>query len=472
LPLDRNPITRTAPAPIGWRVPLGIGVIVAVSLILTANILPSDVAFAILSTATFAAAGAAIVLADKELFNLRRMALPAVGLMSYTALIAVPAIFVFLGEIGSSRFRYLLAVHSALLTIPLGVVLAEFALGSSERGMSSSAAIPSWVRLTRLWDLMFLLALAIVALHVYRAGFIPIIHALSLRGDEMAMAMLREEAGNLLPGAVSQHLFFWNRILILPGLTLLAVGACLDGQKKRWLFRAVAAFCAAVFHGTFTLEKSFSMIPFIAIGGFLYLRAWRRIRSSYLLAILIAAASFPLLVYRWIIPESGLWMDVAFLLGKRLFNVPAQVTYAYFELVPGQMDFLYGKASTVMAYLTGNRFFDSANYIYRQDFPTGIESGSSNACFIGTAWANFGWPGVILEGVLAGVLLQFLWRLMMGREDAFSRTLHALLLVPFIVGFTSGPLETLFLTYAVAPAVAAWAILMRWFREPAASLAR
>jgi len=467
LPLDRNPITTTVPTLIGWRVSLGIGVIVAVSLILTANVLPSDVAFAILSTATFAAAGAAIVLAHKHLFNLRRLAIPAVGLMSYTVLIAVPAIFVFLGEISPSRFTYLLAVHSALLTIPLGVVLAELALGSSERGMSSSAAIPNWVRFTRLWDVLFVFAVAIVGVHIHQVGFIPLTEALSLKGDWLAMAMLREESGNLLPGAVNQYLYYWNRILILPGLTILALAASASDQESRWRLRALCAFCLAVFYGTFTLEKSFSMIPFVTVGAFLYLKARRRIKLRHLLSLGIVALSFPLLVFRWIVPESGMWNDVAFAFSRRIFGVPALVTYSYFELVPGQMDFLYGKTSKVIAYLTGSRFFDSANYIYRQEFPTSIDTGTSNACFVGTAWANFGWCGVILEGLLAGILLQLLWSMIRKQQDVFTTTLHVLLIIPFTIGFISLPVESLFLTYGVAPAVAAWALLTRYCLRPA-----
>jgi len=458
-----HPLAKAAPAPIGWTVSIGVGCGVALSLVMAAEILPSDVAFATLTTATAAAAGAALVLTHKHLFDIRRLALPALALMSYLVLVAVPAIFVFLDEAGSGRFRYLLAVHSALFTIPLGVVLTELVLGSSDRTAKSGVAVPNWARFSWLWDLLFVLAVAIVGLHIYQVGFIPITQALSLRGDELAMAELRQESGYLLPGVVNQHLYFWNRILILPGLTILAVGACRDGHKARWLLRAVAVFCVAVFHGTFTLEKSFSMIPFITVGAFLYLTTQRRIKLGYLLSIGLPALSFPLLVFRWIVPESGLWTDVAFAFGRRMFYVPALVTYSYFELIPGQMDFLYGRTSSVIAYVTGNRFFDPANYIFRQDFPNGIDTGTSNACFVGAAWANFGWCGVIVEGLLAGILLQLLWRMIRKRQDVFTKTLHALLIVPFTIAFISVPVESLFLTYAVAPAVAGWAILTRFF---------
>jgi len=465
--LDRNSITVRIPGPIGWRTSIGIGLSVAVTLTLAAKALPRDVAFAILSAATATAAGIAIVVTYKHLFDLRRLALPAVGLMSYLVLIAIPAIFMFLDEAGSSRFTYLLAVHSALLTIPLGVIVTEFALSTS-LGINPKAVVPNWVRLSRIWDLLFLFAVAIVALHVHQVGFLPITEALSIKGDWLGMAMLREESGNLLPGALNQYLYYWNRILMLPGLTVLALGACILGQKARWRLRAVIAFCVAVFYGTFTLEKSFSMIPFITVGALLYLTKRWRVKLRHVLSLGILAFSFPLLVFRWLVPESGLWNDVVFAFARRIFAVPALVTYSYFELVPGQMDFLYGKTSKVIAYLTGSSFFDSANYIYRQEFPTSIESGTSNACFVGTAWANFGWCGVILEGLLAGMLLQLLWSLIRGRRDLFSTTLHVLLMIPFTIGFISLPMESLFLTYGVAPAVIGWALCTRFCLRPAA----
>lgn len=466
-----NPIAKAAPAPIGWSVSMGIGFGAASSLILAAEILPKDVAFATLTTATTAAAGMAIVVTHRHLFDLRKLALPAVALMSYLILVAVPAIFVFLDEAGSSRFNYLVAVQSVLVTLPLGVALTEFVLGSSDTSAKHKVAIPDWTRFSRLWDLLFVLAVAIVGLHIYQVGFIPVTEALSLKGDWLAMAVLREESGNLLPGVVNQYLYYWNRILILPGLTILAVGAWVNGQKTRWPLRAVAVFCLAVFHGTFTLEKSFGMIPFLTVGVFLYLTKRQQIKMSYVLSVCLAALVFPLLVLWWIIPEGGQWADLAFSFGKRIFQVPAEVTYSYFGLVPGQMDFLYGKTSKVIAYVTGSSFFDSANYIFRQEFPNSIDTGTSNACFVGTAWANFGWCGVLLEGLLAGILLHVLWSMIRKRRDVFTTSLHALLIIPFTVGFTSSPLETLFLTYAVAPAVAAWAILTHFFLRPAADRA-
>ena len=420
-----------------------------------------------LSAGTATAAGMAIVLAHKPLFDLKGLALPAVGLASYFVLIAVPAIFIFLDETGQGRYTYLLAVHTALITIPSGVVLADFALSSSDRKMNPEQATPEWARFSALWNLLFLLAVAIVTLHVYQVGFIPIAEALSLKGDWLAMAVLREESGNLLPGAFNHYLFYWNRILILPGLTVLAMGACKGGQKAHWRLRAVIAFCVAVFYGTFTLEKSFSMIPFITFGAFLYLTVRWRIKLRYVLSLGVVALSFPLLVFRWVVPESGLWNDVVFAFARRMFGVPALVTYSYFELVPGQMDFLYGKTSKVIAYLTGNSFFDSANYIFRQEFPNGIDTGTSNACFVGTAWANFGWCGVILEGLVAGMLLQFLWFLIRKRRDLFTTTLHVLLIIPFTIGFISLPVESLFLTYGVAPIVVVWALFTRFCLRPA-----
>jgi hypothetical protein len=301
-----------------------------------------------------------------------------------------------------------------------------------------------------------------MVLHMRQAGFIPINEAFSLRGEEVATSELRQQAGRLLPGVVNQYLFFWNRILVLPGLVLLALGAYRSQRGLAWLLRAGTSFLASILHGTFTLEKSFGMVPFIAVAAFLFFFSEYRTRLRYLLLGTLAAFVFPILVFWWILPAGSEWLEIAFAVGRRIFYVPAQGTYLHFELVPQQMGFFYGATSPIVAFLTGQRFFDVANYLFLQEFTGNIETGTANVCFGGMAWVNFGWVGVILEGLLAGAIVQLLYRLVRDREDIFSKALLALLVVPFTVGFTSVALETILLSYGVILAVLGWILLTHY----------
>ncbi len=256
-----HPLAKAAPAPIGWTVSIGVGCGVALSLVMAAEILPSDVAFATLTTATAAAAGAALVLTHKHLFDIRRLALPALALMSYLVLIAVPAIFVFLDEAGSGRFRYLLAVHSALFTIPLGVVLTEFVLGSSDRTAKPGVAI------AQLGAIFAAVGPVVRArgcdcgaarlsgwLHTSHAGAVI---ERGLAGDGRSSGGIRQPASRCCEPVFV--LLEQDSDPARPDDT--GGGGLPGGQKARWLLRAVAVSCVAVFHGTFTLEKSFQHDP-------------------------------------------------------------------------------------------------------------------------------------------------------------------------------------------------------------------
>jgi hypothetical protein len=451
-----------------WSVPLGIGVAAAFALLVAVENLERDFAFVTVLALVFGLAGAMVVMRNREAFSLKNLALPAVALGSYLALIAIPSVFVFLDETGPGRYSFLVAALSVLVTFPLGVCLTNFWSGPDKVESAGSAATMEWVRLRRWWDIVFLFGIGVALLHVYQVGSVPISDVLSLRLNWLAAAGLREEAGHLLPGTINHYLFFWNRILVLPGLTILAVGAYRRQKSRTWLLRSVAAFFVGLFHGTFTLEKSFGMILFLVIGIFAYLDRVDRVvgqgrtKLRQIVTAVAAAFIFPSFILWWTLPDSGEWLDVAFSLGRRMLYVPAQVTYWYFDFVPHQMNFFDGATSRVMAFLTGQRFFDLANVLFVQEFgENNIATGSANACFVGSAWANFGWSGVLVEGLLAGVLVGVLYRSIRCRNDIFSKALHSLLIIPIVLGFTTVPIETVFLTHGVLLAVAAWFLSTR-----------
>lgn len=444
-----------------WTLPLGLGVTAAAIVLFAATMIKRDTTTIMLLGLMFGAPGAVIVFRNPHCFNLQALALPSVALWSYATLIAIPSVFVFLEETDRSRYSYLAATLSVLFTFPLGVWFTEFLSTARQRSLQTASG-PDWARLRRWWDIAFLFGIGVVLLHVYQVGLVPLNEVLSLRGDWLATAELREEAGHLLPGVINRYLFFWNRIFIMPGLTVLALGAYRAQKNRTWLIRLLAASLVALFHGTFTLEKSFGMILFLAVGAFLYLDGRSRIKLRYLISAILGALVFPLFIFWWIIPEGGEWTEVAVSLGRRVLSVPAQVTFLYFELVPKQMAFFHGATSHIMAFLTRQRFFDLTNYLFLQEFSQNIETGTANACFVGAAWANFGWFGVLVEGFLAGVTVAILYRLIRDREDIFSRAFHTLLIVPLMLGLTNVPIETIFLSYGVVPALVAWMLLTRF----------
>src|SRR5437667_2141567 len=59
-------------------------------------------------------------------FNFRRITITSFWYLTYLAMIFLPAFFVFADQEGPFRARYLFAVHTVLVTVPLGWLLAKW----------------------------------------------------------------------------------------------------------------------------------------------------------------------------------------------------------------------------------------------------------------------------------------------------------------------------------------------------------
>ena len=120
------------------------------------------------------------------------------------------------------------------------------------------------------------------------------------------------------------------------------------------------------------------------------------IGKKALATFLIALLLFPLAVI-WLaysgIPTKGAFYAI----GDRLFYVPSQVVYYYFEVFPHWHGFLYGRSIDKFARLMGMVPFDTANYVGVYAVPNGIDSILANAAFIADLNADFGMPGVLVE---------------------------------------------------------------------------
>jgi hypothetical protein len=102
--------------------------------------------------------------------------------------------------------------------------------------------------------------------------------------------------------------------------------------------------------------------------------------------------------------------DVGFVfqaMSERLFYIPSEAVYYYFEVFPSHHEFLHGRSIDKFARLMGWLPFDSANYVGMYEDPTGLESVSDNAAFIADLNADFGMLGVLLGGILTGFIMQW-----------------------------------------------------------------
>lgn len=345
-----------------------------------------------------------------ELFNFRRVTITGFWYLTYLAMIFLPAFFVFSDEEGPYRARYLFAVHSALITVPAGWLLAKwfcrFHNGENERYFIGNLVDTSQRKRTRLayWVLL-ILSLMLMILYIRSVGTIPLFFLLKNPGDYMQIALLREDSFKLL-NSPYVYGFALARSVFFPLLVMVSFGFYIQTRSKMWRNLFIGTVAAAVFYCSLSVAKA-PVAAIVAMLGFFYYYYRRGVIGRKALAVfLIAILLFPLAV-TWLAYAGVATKGAFYAIGARLFYVPSQVVYYYFEVFPHWHGFLYGGSIDKFARLMGWVPFNTANYVGVYAIPDGLESVSANAAFIADLYADFGMPGVLLGGVVAGFVMQW-----------------------------------------------------------------
>ena len=346
-------------------------------------------------------------------FNVRCLTLPAFFYFMYFGIILVPGFFIFREEATPARDRFLFSIVSVLLTVPFGIWLAnllshfrmnEIAEYFRRPVQAKSSATPN----KRLFVIVLAISIGFVLLNLWETPVVPLLYLIRHPGDSLEVAFLREDAFKLLTSNFT-YIYYVVRMTMLPFLTLVAFGRYLRDRQLAWKRLFFISLSAAVFYASLTIEKS----PVAAIAGiigiFYYLFRGGKLGKTATIVIPALFLLFPVIVILLAFSgtEGGTLGAALQAMATRIFYSPADVLYYYFEVFPGVIPFLHGASLPKLAFLLGQKAIDIPNVVglYMTD-GIGIGSVSANACFIGNANADFGLPGVIAEGVLAGFVMQ------------------------------------------------------------------
>ena len=146
----------------------------------------------------------------------------------------------------------------------------------------------------------------------------------------------------------------------------------------------------------------------MTLGFFVYLYKAGRIKKSALALWGGLLLAFPLFVLITVGGESsreGL-QAVVETLGHRIFVTNSSVAYEYFEIFPNEVGFLHGRSIEKFAWLTGEPFFDTGEYVFEDMYSKSLEGNSAGGAFFAKFYADFGTPGVLAGGLLTGIILQ------------------------------------------------------------------
>jgi oligosaccharide repeat unit polymerase len=357
-------------------------------------------------------------------FNIRRGTITAFWYITYLAMIFFPAFGVYSDQEGPYRAKYLFAVESVLITVPLGWWLANLWSGfrreEIDRFFESSLedTVTGRMLMRRFW-LSLVICLAFTGAYLAEVKAIPLFYLIRNPGEAFQAAILREESFKLLD---SPLLYFYQlvRAVFYPILILIALGSYLRFRQRRWLVMLIAASSSGLFFASLTLAKAPVALIFLLIGVFLYLYRRGSLSRKTVAIVLVLVFMFPLFVVTFAFSggsgEIVTPLAAMIAIGSRLFSIPSEAVYYYFEYFPGQVNYLHGRSIDKLARIMGKPPFDTANAIGLYAFNAGLESVTENAAFIGDLNADFGMWGVVLGGVLAGVVMQAVQILILRRR--------------------------------------------------------
>ena len=348
------------------------------------------------------------------LFNLKQLTISAFFYYLYIAVILIPGFFIFNDEITPSRWRFLVGIESVMLTVPLGIWVANFWLGFRKQETTNYfrqqvALEPPGASAKRIYLVFLALAFALVLINLWETPVIPLVFLIRNPGDFLNAALLREDSFKLLNSNFT-YAYYVLRGTVLPFLIMLAFGRYRLQKQALWRRLFLMSLLLGVSYAAITIEKSPVAAILGLLGIFYYLFKGGRIGKVGAILVPLLFISFPLIVILLAYQgsEGGTLSGALQAIGNRLFYSPAQVVYAYFEVFPSVIPFQHGASLLKLAHLVGWKTVDIPNLVglYMTD-GQGIDTISANSCFIGNANADFGLSGVVLNGVLAGFLMQF-----------------------------------------------------------------
>jgi oligosaccharide repeat unit polymerase len=373
---------------VGFKEAIGSSFVIALSLWLTTGITP--------------------------LFNFSRVTILSFWYLTYLAMVFFSAFIVFDDQADPYRARFLFAVHTALITVPIGCLLANacyrFRRSETEQFFrTKTVQVSNPKRLRTIYLLLLIPSIFLALIYIHSVDNIPLFYLWSNPGEYLQAALLREDSFKLLDSPLL-YAFYVLRSDIFPFLVIVSLGVYLRTKRKLWRTLFIGTTAAAIFYCSLSAAK-LPVAAIIALIGFLiYFTGGGTISRRTIAILLIGMLVFPVGVILIAYQGQGLdnLGDALYFIFARLTYTPSEVVYYYFEVFPDHHEFLAGRSVDKFARLMGKAPFNTPMYVGAYAArPGDSDTVSFNSAFIADLYADFGMPGVFFGGVLAGFVMQW-----------------------------------------------------------------
>ena len=350
--------------------------------------------------------------------GLKILAIPSIIILSFTIFIAIPSIYICSIKKSSAIYPYYFSIVSFYILYPLGLKFGNINWRISVKKMKLIEKREFHKdKIDQFFSEILILLLSIGILifidYLIRVRTIPLFEMIKYPGDYVKLSILREQAYKLLPVTViERYLFLWERSIIFPIGIISSIFLYSVYKKKNYLYFFIIFSTLGILFNSLTLEKSPTAAIFLALISFFYLRK-KNINFKFIVISIFLVFVFPVIVmYFKYTGQQNMFRLVYLSLLDRIFIVPAEVLYHYFDIFPDHHSYLLGRATHLFSWLHDSGIFPISNYVAKVWWKNPFTTGLANTNYIGNFWADFGIAGVVLSTFLVGFTSHwFYWKI-------------------------------------------------------------
>jgi hypothetical protein len=291
--------------------------------------------------------------------------------------------------------------------------------------------------------ILWVVVLAMLGVSMHESHLSSVITFFQFTGSEFEKTLLRIELGG--------SPYYWYNVMlcsVVPFLVMVSYCNDVGARNRRWPSAlTVALFCVVLLGKFGTLSKA---PPVIFMLQLLLLRVLLNnpiLNFKVAIKLVFWALLLFMFITRFTLPELDIAGGLSFLY-YRTFDIPNEVLLECFSAIPSVIPHSWGQS--VLGFLNGSipkeniEMYSAVAEVTRNS----LES-TSNAMFVGDAWAQFSWYGVVFVSIAAGFFVRLidLYSLRNGYTDQYacliaggSFGIFTILSTAFTTGFITGGL--------------------------------
>jgi uncharacterized protein (DUF983 family) len=367
-----------------------------------------------------------LVHATIRAFDVRRLTIPGAWYLAYIATVYIPGFAIYEDGIQPYKERFMFAMQSNLITVPLGFLLCNLVLNFKPREIKTylekDICSPKHEPGTGvIYAVLLMMSFGVAGLYLTQVQHIALIEMLKNPGAWEYYTDVRLESFVALKSSLV-FAYAQLRGMLFPFLMASSLGYYLFSRKGQWLAIFIVTSLAGLGFASLDASKGPVAIVIIIIGFFFYLYKGGRVKFSAAPFWFVVILAFPVFILMTAGGAHG-WQDLQGVLQNlnwRIFESNPAVAYKYFEIFPDEIAFLHGRSIQKVAILMGEPYVDTGVIVFRHFWSSYQEGNSAGGAFFARFYSDFGMSGVLAGGVLTGLVLQGVQVLILRRRKTIA----------------------------------------------------